>query len=181
MLLTHFRWQHGVNCIWIINGTNLVYYTNIGYFPSKFPVVEKYNDDNGVCDDSHTSYYKYYNFHWIKFLWIISIDGGVGKIGNILIFLIHTWKLLFWRKKIRKILLYNGVFPKCDQNLPHSNCLCERPGSLNWARFMLQWFSDSFKSLNSVKLLLYLGKTPMRVNLKNISHTQKNIRAVLHS
>ena len=80
----------GMNRVGIINGTNLVYYTNIGYFPPKFPVVEKYNDDNGVRDDSYTSYYKYYNSHSINFLQIISIDGGVGKIGNILIFLIHT-------------------------------------------------------------------------------------------
>ena len=34
-------------------------------------------------------------------------------------------------------------------------------GSLNWAQFMLQWFSDSLNSLNSVKVLLYLGKTPL--------------------
>ena len=78
---------------WIVNGINLVYYTNIGYFPSKFPVIQKYNDHNGVRDDSHTSYYKYYNFHSIKIFWIIFIGSGVGGIGNIFIFLIHAWKL----------------------------------------------------------------------------------------
>ena len=67
----------------IVNGTNLVYNTNIWYFPSQFPVVEKYNDDNDVSDDSYTSYYKYYYFHCIEFLWIIFTGCGVGEIGNI--------------------------------------------------------------------------------------------------
>ena len=35
---------------------------------------------------------------------------------------------------------------------------------LNWAQFMLQWFSDSLNSLNSVKALLYFGKTPRQTN-----------------
>ena len=90
-----------MNSVWFVNGTNLVYYTNIGYFPSQFPVVEKYNNDNGICDDSHTSYYKYYNFHSIKFLRIVSIGGSVGEIGNVLIFLVHAWKIILtlssWR------------------------------------------------------------------------------------
>ena len=34
-------------------------------------------------------------------------------------------------------------------------------GSLNQAQFMLQWLSDSLNLLNSVKVLLHLGKTPM--------------------
>ena len=34
-------------------------------------------------------------------------------------------------------------------------------GSLNWAQFMHQWLSVSPNSLNSVKVLRYLGKTPM--------------------
>ena len=79
------------------------------------------------------------------------------------------------------------VFPKCftefsDKNICHyskrartCHLLCQRPGcyhsasktyvdtgSLNWAQFMLQWFSDSPNSLNSEKVLLYLGKTPLR-------------------
>ena len=89
----NFCWQQGMNRVWVVNGTNLVYYTNIGYFPSKFPVVDKYNDDNDVCDDSYTSYYKYYNFHCIVIFWIIFLGGGVGEIGNIFIFLIHAGKL----------------------------------------------------------------------------------------
>ena len=32
-------------------------------------------------------------------------------------------------------------------------------GSLNWVQFMLQWLSVSLNSLNSVKVLLHLGKT----------------------
>ena len=84
-----------MNSVWIVNGTNLVYYTNIGYFPSQFPVVEKYNYDNGVCDDSYTSYHKYYNFHSAEFLQIISILGGIGENGNVLIFLVHVIEIPF--------------------------------------------------------------------------------------
>ena len=32
---------------------------------------------------------------------------------------------------------------------------------------MLQWFSDSLKSLNSVKVLFYLGKTPMGIKIND--------------
>ena len=37
-------------------------------------------------------------------------------------------------------------------------------GSSNWAHFMLQWFIRFPNSLNSMKLLLHLGKTPMWFN-----------------
>ena len=58
-------------------------------------------------------------------------------------------------------------------NQPPSHLLCERPGCYHstskthidrifkLSPFMLQWFSDSLNSLNSVKVLLYLGKTPV--------------------
>ena len=35
--------------------------------------------------------------------------------------------------------------------------------SLNQTQFMLQWLSISLHSLNSVKVLLHLGKTPIRL------------------
>ena len=34
-------------------------------------------------------------------------------------------------------------------------------GTLNWNQFMLQWLSVSLNSLNSVKVMLHLGKTPI--------------------
>ena len=34
-------------------------------------------------------------------------------------------------------------------------------GSLNWAQFLLRWFIRSLDSLNSMKVLLHLGKTPI--------------------
>ena len=37
-------------------------------------------------------------------------------------------------------------------------------GYLNLAQFMLQWLSSSLNSLNSVKVLLNLGKTPIYLN-----------------
>ena len=64
-------------------------------------------------------------------------------------------------------------------NLPPSHLLCKGPGCyhstgktdvergcFNWAQFMLQWFLDSLNSVNSVKVLLYLGKTPLPQRLK---------------
>ena len=32
---------------------------------------------------------------------------------------------------------------------------------------MVQWFSDSLNSLSSVKVLLYLGKTPMGIKISD--------------
>ena len=34
-------------------------------------------------------------------------------------------------------------------------------GTLNWTQFMLQWLSFSLNLLNSVKVALHLGKTPL--------------------
>ena len=70
--------------------TNLVYYTNIGYFPSQFPVVKKYNDDDNVCNHAHRCDYDLYNFHSIEFHRIIGI---FHDFGDIYIFWIHAWKL----------------------------------------------------------------------------------------
>ena len=92
---------------------------------------------------------------------------------------------------------YNGVFPKCftefsDKNICHYSkrartcCLLHKrwgcyhsaskthveTGSLNWAQFMLQWFSDFLNSLNSVKVLLYLRKTPLWPAYKTIKRLQ---------
>ena len=99
-----------MNCVSIINGANLVYNTNIGYFLPKFPVVEKYNDDNGVCEDSYTRYSKYHNSHSIKFLWIIFIGGGVGKLCNVLILLSileNYFYSLILTEKEQKVLTYS--------------------------------------------------------------------------
>ena len=84
---------------------------------------------------------------------------------------------------------FSEVFPKCftefsDKNICHyskraqtchtaTSCVRDqdattvparhvwKTGSLNWAQFMLLWFSESLNSLNSMKVLLYLGKTPV--------------------
>ena len=99
-----------------------------------------------------------------------------------------------------------GVFPKCFHWIQwqqichyskrartyHSATFCARDQdantaparhmwetrSLNQAQFMLQWLSVSLNSLNSVKVLLHLGKTPLcRLGLKNVIPSGNRTRA----
>ena len=95
----------------------------------------------------------------------------------------------FWWARTRE-LYYNGVFPKCFHwiqriqwqkkfhrsnriRTPATFCVWDQhattvpaqhmweTGTLNWTQFMLQWLSVSLNSLNSVKVTLHLGKTPL--------------------
>ena len=92
---------------------------------------------------------------------------------------------------LQKWKINSGIFLKCftefrDKNMCHyskrvrtCHLLCKRSrcyhstsetGSLNWIQSMFSDLSDSLNSLNSMKVLHYLGKTP--VNFK--FHPQEN-------